>query len=361
MNLSDKIHEALVSHSTDLQRYSADLQGRIGAMLDRLGRDLAREIADAGLDTPRTDWQRARLQALLNTTQKRIGQVYGEVADLHGAELAAVVEISAKAVAGAVNESAGTALVLAPKWSAQRLAAIADDTLVNGAPSAEWWSRQAGGLSEAFADQMRQGMLRGETIQQMTWRITGKGAGPKYGPTEGIMQIARRDAEALVRTSTMSVSNAANLAAFEDNSDLIESVQWVATLDIRTCPTCGVLDGRKWGMDDSSHPTPPRHWSCRCMLVPITKSWEQLAREAHGNSRLGRALDEMDGPGRAAMDGRDAQALDYQDWFDKQEAARKLEILGRERMKLLDAGQLRFRDMVDGRGNPMTLEQLQAR
>ena len=45
------------------------------------------------------------------------------------------------------------------------------------------------------------------------------------------MGVSSRNAEALVRTSALAVNNAAQLAAHQENADIIDKLQWTATLD----------------------------------------------------------------------------------------------------------------------------------
>ena len=155
MNSADRIHRALVSRHADLNRYASGLSRKTLAMLDKLGKGLARDLMDAGLDATRTDWQRARLRSLLKAVQERTGKVYADIAEMHASEMSGLVEVSGAHITTAINGALGAGLLIPPKWTAEQLAAIASDVLIDGAPSAEWWSRQADGLTRAFADQMR--------------------------------------------------------------------------------------------------------------------------------------------------------------------------------------------------------------
>ena len=171
---------------------------------------------------------------------------------------------------------------------------------------------------------------------------------------------ARRNAEALVRTSVITTANQAHMAAFEANADLMAGVEWCATLDNRTCLACGALDGRTWGWAEGN-PVPSLHWGCRCCILPVTKTWEQLAREAHGNSTLARELDKIPQGQRASLGGPVSGKVRYEDWFDSQSPQRQLEILGPGKLKLYQNGSLGFTDMVDQRNNPLSLKQLAQR
>jgi hypothetical protein len=59
----------------------------------------------------------------------------------------------------------------------------------------------------------------------------------------------------------------------------VEQVMWSATLDMVTCPECGDLDGKFWGINED-HPEPPLHPNCRCCLcnVPPIENWSPSLR-----------------------------------------------------------------------------------
>lgn len=375
MSLADRWHSAILKNSLDLMRYDAQQRTEILAMLRKLGRDLVAELASAELDTPRTDWQRARLRKLLEEASRRVDAAYQEISTAHTDGLAQAMDASAGSLVVALNEVAGLDLLSPVKWTAEQLAALASDTLVNGAPSAEWWSRQADSLKAAFADQMRKGMLQGEGITELRNRILGydlpgvNAVGKVDLRTikpeaRGLIKIARQNAEALVRTSAMAVNNAAQMALWDANSDIISKLQWTATLDPRTCVTCGTLDGQTWDLG-APQPSAPIHWNCRCCKIPITKTWEELATK---NKALARQLDQMPEGTRSSwvdpktgLGGQVSASTTWESWLGGQSRAVQEDVLGPARLKLWDSGQLTLRDLVDQRGNPLTLEQLRSR
>lgn len=248
-SLADLWHSAILKNSLDLMRYDAHQRTEIIAMLKALGRDLVAELAAAELDTPRTDWQRARLRKLLEEAQRRISETYTDILDLHQTGMEGALDAQAGSLVVALNEAVGFELLSPVKWTAEQLATLAGDTLIKGAPSADWWARQSVDLQQAFADQMRMGMLQGEGVGQLSSRV------------RDLQMISQRNAEALVRTSAMAVNNAAHQALWEANADIIKELQWVATLDPRTCPSCGAQDGQVWPLG-SGHVQPPLHWNC---------------------------------------------------------------------------------------------------
>lgn len=361
MGIPDRIEREMLAHGVDLLRYDASIRRKIRAMLDTLGRDLVQDLFNSGIDTPRFAWQKSRLRALLAAAQKRVDETYGQIGDFADSEMRGLVRVTGDAVVTVVNEAIGAKLLQPVEWTGDQLAAIASDTWIHGAPSAEWWSRQASATQQALGDTLRQGMLRGETLDQLRDRILPKTDLRMVPPgARGPIWQARRNADALIRSSVVTMANAAHLAAYEANADVLGGFTWSAALDPRTCPSCGALDGRSWAFGES-HPMPALHWGCRCALLPKTKSWEELARAAGGDTRLARVMDEIDPGERASLDGPVRGDLTYEGWLKEQNETRQREILGAKRFDLYQRGQISFSDLVDQSGNPLTLEQLRRR
>jgi hypothetical protein len=91
----------------------------------------------------------------------------------------------------------------------------------------------------------------------------------------------------------------------------------------------------------------------------VTKTWEELAKEAGGDSDFAKKLDGIPGKERASMGGPVATDTTYESWFAEQDRERQLEILGPGRMGMYERGTLGFSDMVNMAGKPMTLGELQ--
>ncbi|MBQ8286360.1 MAG: minor capsid protein [Thermoguttaceae bacterium] len=83
------------------------------------------------------------------------------------------------------------------------------------------------------------------------------------------MQTTRNGAVALARTVINGVSNNARIETIRENADAIDGARFVGTLDGKTCPHCGALDGAVWGPDELDKiRRPPLRVSCRCCVVP---------------------------------------------------------------------------------------------
>ena len=91
--------------------------------------------------------------------------------------------------------------------------------------------------------------------------------------------------------------------------------------------------------------------NCRSTSAPVTKSFRDLGIDA----------DEVPAGTRASMDGQAPQETDFGSWLERQSKARQDDVLGPGRADLWRDGKIGFRDLVDGQGRELTLEQLRAR
>jgi SPP1 gp7 family putative phage head morphogenesis protein len=340
-NLSTQIHEQEIHDLIQTLRYEAGLSSRIAAHLRGLEKDLLGAYINAGDIT-----SQRKLKALLDEARAAIADRYDAAQGVYVDEMPAFARLSAEKVIAGLNGLVKVD-IFNMSLTVDQINAIASDTLIQGAPSADWWAAQEADTVFRFSNAVRGGMLRGATMDEMAREV------------RDLMQTSTRNAQALVRTSVISVNNAAHDAAYEANADLMDSTQWMATLDPKTCAACGALDGKRWDWREA-HPVPSLHWGCRCMVLPVTKSWEQLASEAHGNSTLAKKLDQMDSGTRASMDGQIATGTTYEDWLASRSETMQREILGPSRYRLLESGKLKLSDLTDMRGNELTLKELAA-
>lgn len=87
--------------------------------------------------------------------------------------------------------------------------------------------------------------------------------------------------KAIARTSITEVSNEAERRAYKANG--LKMYTYRATLDERTCPICGGLDGRSFRLDDAKKGKnfPPMHPNCRCVHVgKLNRSVEAKLKRA---------------------------------------------------------------------------------
>lgn len=82
------------------------------------------------------------------------------------------------------------------------------------------------------------------------------------------MELSRVQMERYARTKFTEVMNRARLAHFEQTG-VVAAYQYSAILDGRTSVICRGLHGKVFAA--GTQPTPPMHFSCRSILIPITR------------------------------------------------------------------------------------------
>lgn len=346
-SINDQLADLLTDHQVDLLRIATDSQRKIAALLTELEHDIINQLNRSDL----TDVGVRRLNNLLVNVRERIAESFAAIADAHGETMLDLVRTEAGSVASMLNSTFGVDLV-AGTLPIAAARSLVTNMLVMGAPSAEWWSRQAGDLAFRFASQVRLGMLAGETNQQIVARIIGT------RDTPGLLDLSQRNARALVQTSVQTGANAARFDTYKRNADIIKAVQQLSTLDNHTTDICIAYDKQTWDLDGNPigktklpfNGGPPRHWNCRSVLVPVTKSWRELGVDVR---------EDMPEGTRASMDGQVAADTSFEQWFSRKSAVQQDEILGAGKAELFRQGKISMTDLLDQRGRPLTLEELQ--
>lgn len=182
--------------------------------------------------------------------------------------------------------------------------------------------------------------LRGESVPQLASRLRSS------------WKAAGHDYQRVARTSLHRMGRAYQQETYRQNSEVLSKERYVATLDSRTCPVCGMYDGKAYAL--GAGPVVPVHDSCRCTYMPVTKS----IRELLGMPPADETPEQNQA--RASMDGRVPASTLWPDWLDRKEKqtpgfARG--ILGATKYDAWVAGELKLGDVVRG-GRERTLAQL---
>lgn len=125
-------------------------------------------------------------------------------------------------------------------------------------PWDQWWTNTAYGDVMRIANVVNAGVVQGLTIDEMVQQIMGTKA---RNYTDGVLSTNRAHARNLARTLCGGISNQAKDQFYRDNDDVVIGVEWLDTLDGRTCVSCASLSRKRWKPHDP-HPVPPRHPSC---------------------------------------------------------------------------------------------------
>lgn len=210
----------------------------------------------------------------------------------------------------------------------------------------EWVAEHPAAVRMRLRNAIRMGVVEGQTIDQIVRRVRGTKAN---GYRDGVMEVNRRGAEAMVRTAVSHTVTAAREEVYSANADIIKGVRWVSTLDSRTSQTCIGLDGTVF--PPGKGPRPPAHVNCRSSTVPVLRSWKEL----------GIPLGEAPTGTRASMDGQVAGDLSYGQWLKTRSAEFQDEVLGKTRAQLWRSGGLTVDRFVDNSGRVYTLKELRRR
>jgi len=130
------------------------------------------------------------------------------------------------------------------------------------------------GLSEEvkkkLAFQIREGLLRGETIRELTKRV------------QEVTDKTKYEAERIARTEATRIFNQAAMDRYRRAG--AQYYKYLAAMDTRTCPKCAKNYGKIFKIDDPSAPRPPCHPNCRCAIAPIIRFTQEekkiVSREA---------------------------------------------------------------------------------
>lgn len=186
------------------------------------------------------------------------------------------------------------------------------------------------------------GISQGETLPAIIKR---------FRSDSGLAGQTRRHIDSVVRTAVNHVTTQAKEDVYTANSNIVDKIQIVATLDSRTTDICISEDGKTYAVG-SGH-RPPFHIRCRTTTAPVMKSWEDIGLGHFGLKEPTNAM-------RASMTGQVPSSLTYSEWLKKQPKSVQDDALGKGRAAYFRKGQFNItRPTVNGRG--LTLKQLRVK
>lgn len=338
MPLNKVLFDSTVELHLDMERVAIQSRAIIVKLLENLEKELIAKVANGV-----TDWSKARIDKQLKEASTVIKQYYDEAAGIAKDTTTSVAQVSASATTDSLLMAVGNQVAMAAIPTASYLETLAGNTIIQGAVQSAWWSRQSEDTAFKFQSAVRQGLVGAETTPQIVKRV------------RGVLDISKRNAETLVHTSVQSVANTTREKIFEDNNDVMSGKEWSSALDRRTCPTCGALDGKRWTTDGKPinhsmvYQIPPKHFKCRCSMIPVLKTWREL----------GINMDELSDNTRASMEGQ-VNDKTFEDWLKRKTETDPTfadRTLGKGRAELWRNGKITMDQMISG-GQPLTLAEL---
>ena len=146
--------------------------------------------------------------------------------------------------------------------------------------------KDANKLATTLKDTLTNGLIRGESIDQMTKRLLTR------------IDASKSHARTLIRTESARIYEEATKESYKECG--IEKYIFLATLDRKTSLICQELDMKSFPLDKAKagENYPPMHPNCRSTTMADTKPLKRIARGADGKNY------EVDGN------------LSYKDWYD---------------------------------------------
>lgn len=359
--VNEKLADAATSHAVDLASYSNGVVRRIIGLLNRVDARLFAELGQALEAMSPESFTVERLESLLLSVRQLNLQAYQQIERELTQELRELVKYEAgyqlqlfqSVIPAQVIATVGVSAV-----NAEQVYAAALSRPFQGALLREFAQRQEAIRMGRIRDTIRMGYVENRTTQEIVRQLRGTRA---KGYSDGIIELDRRQTEAVVRTAISHTAGFTRDRFMEANSDLVKAVEWVSTIDLRTTSPCVLRDRKQYSNDGAHKPIghsypwgagPGRfHWGCRSTSVPVVRSWRELGFD----------IDELDEGTRASMDGQIAATTSYPDWLKRQSASRQDEVLGKTRGLLFRQGGLTIDKFANAKGVWIDLETLRQR
>ncbi|MBW8001746.1 MAG: hypothetical protein FVQ80_06950 [Planctomycetes bacterium] len=220
--------------------------------------------------------------------------------------------------------------------------------------------------------ELTQSLILGEDMAKASRRLVG--VGDRFGGTVG--RKLKERAEVIARTEIIRVSNEVSSGIYDANTDVLKGMQYIATLDNRTCLVCARSDGKVFYFNKnpiSQGEKPTRHPRCRCSLMPVSKTWKELGADMQEPLEGGRPFVYKGKPppglskrmlqfrgNPTRWSGQVPASLKYPDWLkamdiDDPEFVR--DILGNKKYGLWRSGKVQLKEMAKN-NKVLTLKQL---
>ncbi len=380
---NEEFQSKMLKHQIELLQLSAATADKLIEILkfsepklrDRLSKEI-KTIAGKGFDGEKIS-QIKKIKSI----EKIVNQLRSSTYDELGNELETNLKKLIKLEPAIIAEIASSSLVVNVDFNypdVRRLNTIVNKNPFLGKTLKEWTKKIEKDDIERILDNIKIGMIQGESVDQIMARILGK---ESFNGTDGTTELSRTSAATLARTATNFFGNEARDAFFNDNADIITEQVFVATLDSRTSAICRSLDGKRFPLGKG--PKPPLHHNCRSVRVavfdgeiigdrpmkPFTE--KQLLQEYAAKNDLQGINSRDDIPygsktkfdsfarGRVReLTGRVPAKTTYSEFLAAQTQQFQEEVLGKTKAKLFNKGKLSLEKFVNFTGKELTLSEL---
>lgn len=314
--------------------------------LRRMDRDVTARLAGKDL----TRYSRDRFEGLLTRIKQDISKSANLAIDKIGDSVVQLSEYEAEFEIRSLNQIVDLEFNL-PSASQLRSAVYSNPLSIANLTGDSLLQPFIKGIDKRSQDRVtsaiRTGFYQGETTNSILQRVRGTRA---QGYKNGVIGNIGQDINTVVRTALQHASSQARAEVWNENSRVIEKLQWVSTLDRSTSPLCQGLDLQQF--DIGKGPRPPIHPNCRSTMIAVLK--EQFAALSAGRTRSSR---NPDGSVKTV-----SAKQNYYGWLKNQPAPFQDSVVGKSRGLLLRNGGLsadRFQKLqLNKNFKPMNLAEM---
>ena len=332
MNTNDEILDLLLKRDLLLQRVSNGLSKEIASQYIKM-------IDEAINSLGKVDISLINMNKIIKEINSNIGLDYASVEDNFNEVAITEASFIPKAINGIVavdimNKTLPDSLV-------NKI--VKNSILSDGYTIKEGFEKLDTRLQETFQNQIRLGVLNGDTTQTIIKNLK---------PYMTDFKDNRIDA--LVKTAVSTVVNNTRMETYKENEEIFKGYQHQSVLDSRTTFICAERDNKQWDLElkPIGHKLPfkqtPIHYKCRSIILPLTKSYRELGLD----------IDEIPIGTRSSLNGYVPANTSFSQWFDKQSADFKENYLGKGRYQLYKDGKITLSDLVNQRGQTLSLKEL---
>jgi SPP1 gp7 family putative phage head morphogenesis protein len=348
-NVNTQYYELLLEQKARLVNFEEKLKNDVFKIIDKVKKQIIAELAQGEIDPKMiTDFKKTRLNNYLKQFDTIIYSNYKDIDQLTFDNLVDLGSFSTNFVANSYKKILKADII--DKINIERIKLLVQNKAIEGKTNSEWWLKQADNVKQKFNEEMTIGLTRNETIGELTKRVKGS------IDQTGLIQISKRNAEALVRTSVIDINNTVSMQTYKENADVIGGIEWISTLDNRTTVICAGLDGLQWDLDFNpighkvTYPGQTAHWNCRSTQIPILKPLSDISKNLK---------EEIPTRTRSSIDGA-IEKKTYEEWLKTKPVEFQNDVLGEKKAELWRNGEIKsIKDLVSQNGRELTLKQIE--
>lgn len=335
MNLTDQIKDLLVTRSLLLQRVSNSLTKDIkDAYISVIDDILARVAAGKPINL-------SNMNKIIKELNAKLVPDLTSVND----DLVELGINEASYVASGINSAVGIDLV-SKLPTDKTVGKIVNTSLMDGLTIGEWLGKQDKAFQDTLTKGVRLGVIAGETNAQIVKRLK-----------DSLDVKNNNNIKTIARTAVATVTNQVRDKTYEENEEVFKGWEWNATLDGKTRPEHADMDGANWDLEHNginekgkqhAYRTAPAGFNCRCIKLPIVKSFKELGLD----------IDEVPVGVRSSMDGYVSRDTNFEQWFDTKPKSFQAEYLGTGKYELFKEGKITLNDLVNQQGRTLSVREL---